>query len=439
MDAHPDPDQLLLAYLHGVGDGAPLDGGESRLEERSDSALSLASTIAFDAPPAAPSTPRVIKAFCSFNQLFVTIPFPNEDDGWVYRYDIGGQSQHRWDFEGTLVLLSRHSTCKKAIEVRRPCRNCVMKDIWRRECTEPENAFFLCAITASKDPTPALNKLIVECDSVPPELAKLYQDHVPKLNSARKRRFDEDTKRKQLARMITQIGARDRSNALQPNEPAEVDDFMHLIGDALGMNDGTSQGLAHVDSYESELADLAPLQAVHQHAAPPATPSSSCSDIIAAYGTLLGLFGSSNKCASVATEFVCKLQADFPAIFSADALSVPCDALTALLRRIGVVLHAPMLLAKSIFPPWMARLKSRCRESPVQVSLGFYRAPSCSIHAEFCASSTSPSFISSGRHRVDEPYPFSGSLSNTILVLYIVDPSNSLVAGNDILPIANLQ
>ena len=52
MDAHPDTDQLLLAYLHGVGDGAPLDGGESRLEERSDSALSLTSTIAFDAPPA---------------------------------------------------------------------------------------------------------------------------------------------------------------------------------------------------------------------------------------------------------------------------------------------------------------------------------------------------------------------------------------------------
>ena len=44
MDAHPDADQLLLAYLHDVGDGVPLGGGEMRLEERSDSALSLAST-----------------------------------------------------------------------------------------------------------------------------------------------------------------------------------------------------------------------------------------------------------------------------------------------------------------------------------------------------------------------------------------------------------
>ena len=247
MDAQPDTDQLLIAYLHGVGDVAVSE--ESRLQERSDSALSLASTIAFDAAPAAPTAPRVIKAFCLFNQLFVTIPFPNEDDGWVYRYDIGGQSQHRWDFEGALALLSRHSTCKKAMEMRRPCRNCIMKDIWRRECTEPENAFFICSISASNDPTRVLNKLIVECDSVPPHLAKVYLAHVPKLNSARKRRFDEETKRKQLARMITQIGARERLNAPQQNDPTEVDDFMHLIGDALGMN-GTTQGLKHVDSYD---------------------------------------------------------------------------------------------------------------------------------------------------------------------------------------------
>eukprot|EP00966_Prymnesium_polylepis_P221690 5128766-Prymnesium_polylepis.1 len=324
--------------------------------------------------------------------------------------------------------------------MRRPCRNCIMKDIWRRECTEPENAFFLCSISASKDPTPVVNKLIIECDSVPAELAKLYLAHVPKLNSTRKRRFDEETKRKQLARMISQISARDRSFTppSQPNDSAEVDEFMHLIGDALGMNDAPQQGLTHVESYDSELADLAPLQAVDDHPTTAAATSTSSSDITAAYGTLLGLFGT-NKRASVSIEFLRKLQADFPAFFTPDAMSVACDALTALLRRIGVVLRAPMLIANSIFPPWMARLKSRCSDSPVQVALGFYRAPSCSIHAEFCTSSTSPSFISSGRHRVDEPYAFSGSLSRTTLVMYIVDPSISLVPGNDILPIANLE
>eukprot|EP00966_Prymnesium_polylepis_P123907 2865264-Prymnesium_polylepis.2 len=310
-----------------------------------------------------------------------------------------------------------------------------MKDIWRRECTEPENAFFLCTLSTAKDPTPVLNKLMIECDSVPPVLLKVYLAHMPKLNSTRKRRFDEDTRRKQLNRMIAQIGAREHSNTPQQHEAGEVDDFFHLIGDALGMNQTQpGQGMAHADSYDSELADLAPLQAVEETAPAPCTTSSS-SGIAAAYGTLLGLFGASKR-ASVSADFVCKLQVDFPAIFSADAMS--CDALTALLRRIGVVLHEPMLLAKSIFPPWMARLRSRCRDSPIQVALGFYRAPSVSIHAEFCKSSTTPSFISSGRHRLEEPYSFSGSLPTTMLMLYIVDPSTSLVPGNDILPIANL-
>ena len=86
----------------------------------------------------------------------------------------------------------------------------------------------------------------------------------------------------------------------------------------------------------------------------------------------------------------------------------------------------------------MARLKSRCRYSPVRVALGFYRAPSHSIHTELCQSSTSPGFISSGRHRVDEPFSFSGALASTTLVIYMIDPSNSLVPGNDMLPVADL-
>ena len=44
-----------------------------------------------------------------------------------------------------------------------------------------------------------------------------------------------------MSRMVAQIGARERSNTQQQKEPGEVDDFMHLIGDALGMNQ-TTQG-----------------------------------------------------------------------------------------------------------------------------------------------------------------------------------------------------
>ena len=51
-----------------------------RHEERSDSSLSLASTV--------PSPTIYIKAFCVINELYITIEFPDPDNGWVYRYDM---------------------------------------------------------------------------------------------------------------------------------------------------------------------------------------------------------------------------------------------------------------------------------------------------------------------------------------------------------------
>jgi hypothetical protein len=163
MDAPPDSDQLFLAYLHCARGNDALTGTGERLDERSDSAMSLASTIAFDIPPTTVDAhPRhLIKAFCAFNGLFVTIAFPSEADGWVYRYDLGGQSQHRWDYDDSIVLLNRHTlpARRPLFEEKMICRNCVMKDDWRRECMRPENAFFICSMSATKDPTDAVNKV----------------------------------------------------------------------------------------------------------------------------------------------------------------------------------------------------------------------------------------------------------------------------------------
>eukprot|EP00966_Prymnesium_polylepis_P230343 5329547-Prymnesium_polylepis.1 len=126
---------------------------------------------------------------------------------------------------------------------------------------------------------------------------------------------------------MTQMVA--RSNGPHQSDPSDVDDFMLLIGDALGMNE-TTQDSDRADSYEPELADMAPLQAEEQTAAP--LELSPSSDIVAAYGTLLGLFGATLR-ASVSTDFVCKLQIDFPFIFSTDAASVPSDGADTAHRR----------------------------------------------------------------------------------------------------------
>ena len=96
-------DELLLAYLDGAA-ATPLDGNGD-LGERSDSALSLASTVTLEAVSTPPSAPIVVKAFCPFNQLFVSIPFPNEVDGWVYGFTAMMLAGKR-SIAGTLQTLS---------------------------------------------------------------------------------------------------------------------------------------------------------------------------------------------------------------------------------------------------------------------------------------------------------------------------------------------
>jgi hypothetical protein len=447
MDSHADTDSILLAFLNGVGDQPLLN--ENSMHSRSDSALSIASTIALDTV-SMPLHPHVIKTFCPFNQLFVSIAFPSEENGWVYRDDVGGQSQHRWDFEETIFLISRYSTCNRAIEIQRPCRNCIMKDVWRRECIQPENAFFLCARSMAKDPTPALNKVMLRCDAVPPDLASKYIALIPKCNNSRKRRRDRDTRQKQIYRMMEQVASRNQTaNAPQPSDPEEADDFMNLIGNALGMNQPTTEGHLHVDSHEPKLASLqtvatcldSNISDIDRPRTEESTTQASDSCVpgmVSAYGRLLDLFGNNSR-ACITDEFIRQLQADFPSVFTTESTSVPCEALSALLQRIQVVPHKPaLLLTKFIFLPWFTRLKHLCRDSPARIGLGFYHSPSSSLHAEFCESSLSPIFISSDCHRIAELYSFSGSLPNTMLVLYIVDPVISLVIGSNILPIANL-
>ena len=71
---------------------------------------------------------------------------------WLYRIDIGGTSQHRWDHSGILNMVVRHSTCMKAVLPRSICRNCNMKEYWRVKCGDPDDTFFImCEHTVSLD------------------------------------------------------------------------------------------------------------------------------------------------------------------------------------------------------------------------------------------------------------------------------------------------
>jgi hypothetical protein len=55
-----------------------------------------------------------VKAYCRFTHEVVCVRFPTDADGWVYRIDLGGTSQHRF---GTNIPV--FSTCGGAAQTAR--------------------------------------------------------------------------------------------------------------------------------------------------------------------------------------------------------------------------------------------------------------------------------------------------------------------------------
>ena len=122
--------------------------------------------------------PRIIiEAFCVFNSAVVNIAYPTSQQGWVYRADLGGHSLHRWDLGDNTCIVARHSTCAKAMRPRgTPCRNCIMKKTWRRECKEACNTFFLYALVDMNRTLQALSTLIISTLSPSLQDVALYRE-----------------------------------------------------------------------------------------------------------------------------------------------------------------------------------------------------------------------------------------------------------------------
>eukprot|EP00966_Prymnesium_polylepis_P124027 2868008-Prymnesium_polylepis.1 len=135
---------------------------------------------------------------------------------------------------------------------------------------------------------------------------------------------------------MEQVASRNQTaNAPQPSDPEEADDFMNLIGNALGMNQPT-EGHLHVDSHEPKLASLqtvatcldSNISDIDRPRTEESTTQASDSCVpgmVSAYGRLLDLFGNNSR-ACITDEFIRQLQADFPSVFTTESTSVPCEA-----------------------------------------------------------------------------------------------------------------
>ena len=134
MDLDLKASDLLADIFSGVAD----DDGELQAmlaAPRTGSGLSDSSASSLASSPLPPlrfndNTSDLVgevKAYCRFTHELVRVRFPTDANGWLYRVDLGGTSQHRWDHSGVLNMVVRHSTCMKAVLPRSICRNCNMK------------------------------------------------------------------------------------------------------------------------------------------------------------------------------------------------------------------------------------------------------------------------------------------------------------------------
>ena len=156
MDLDLKASDLLADLFSGVAD----DDGELQAmlaAPRIESRLSESSASSLASSPLPPllfdNTSDLVgevKAYSRFTHELVRVRFPMDANGWLYRIDLGGTSQHRWDHSGILNMVVRHSTCMKAVLPRTICRNCNMREYWRVKCGDPDDTFFImCEHTVS--------------------------------------------------------------------------------------------------------------------------------------------------------------------------------------------------------------------------------------------------------------------------------------------------
>eukprot|EP00966_Prymnesium_polylepis_P163631 3782714-Prymnesium_polylepis.1 len=186
----------------------------------------------------------VLDAYCLVNGWMVRIHYPDPSKGWVFRYDVSGHAQMRWDYQSSLMLLLRHSTCMKALVSRQFCRNCEMKDIWRRECADPCNTFYIQSLNDPKACLVALQSIILDAEKATQETVALRMAGAPKINNNRKRSSVDDKRKlymiKQEQKLIMHLlNKRPFTSIMADVSMIDINadsSLMSMLGHALGLD-----------------------------------------------------------------------------------------------------------------------------------------------------------------------------------------------------------
>lgn len=364
---------------------------------RNDSVISNASTLILEEP-------IHVETYCRPSMLMVEIEYPNQRNGWVYRPDVGGPSLHRWE-RGGLLLTSRHTTCTKGMVVREACRNCHMKSVWRRECLEPCNAFYLdCLRDASE-----VNELALSVRSATTDEISRYTAFAPKLAALRKRVLDTQDKVTRNVRSLENLvlALRQRDNAAS-SAPLTFKSAEKPVQTTVLMP-----------------SPKRPMTIAHKHL------------VVASFYEKLCQAFSAQKMAVSLDCFRCLVK-EHSSVFMEHSMLARSDALDALATLLSVP-NKMQLFLKAVFLGWLQTLCDLHKGlSVAEMHLGFYVAPSLLFYSNIFNDSLLPAVIAQSNHRVFHSYAAACAQCKfgvKPVMIAFFEPFCAMVKGENMLPL----
>lgn len=126
----------------------------------------------------------IITAFVLGEDASIEMHYPAVENGWTHRPDLSHASVHRWDYGDRIRLVARHTSCTNSVRASTTlCRNCVMKKVWRKQCTNVKNQYYIYAPSMDE-----LAPLLLRMWPLKKTIAEGLASGAPKMNPRQQKR-----------------------------------------------------------------------------------------------------------------------------------------------------------------------------------------------------------------------------------------------------------
>ena len=341
-----------------------------------------------------------------------------------------------------------------------------MKTIWRRECIDPCNTFFVQPMSSVSICVDALQPLILGAVQASPFQAAQYMRHAPKLASMRKRVADTDDKIQRMMRLERNLRLSLMGNELDVSSSVDLFEDELLLPapmptanppqDAVVVSTPCRMLAQPVESAQPVQSAQPVKSAQSIQAVKSAQPISTSMSQIVRATTLIGspsrhisvvstynelirrlvVYDVDNKVMVTRQEIVTRFS-DHARLFISNAMLSGSVALEYLLNTMGIS-GSVQLLVKSTLAAWMRRLCDT-QDDPVAVYVGFYVAPTIAVYRDLYTSTLLPLFITQCTHRIEADYDRAlhraKNAVKPVVVAYFKPTTGSMVLGLNILPL----